>query len=125
MTYKPFVKVPKPNLTQAGCTRQNRPGRDALIDLGHGSLILFRQTRPMFPDQRVGILLSLRCEKRQTTRRDRRGIERQRTFPIGITRTPAPSSSGGFPTRVLRAPARTVALGPASENLHRGRSRMR
>ena len=38
MTYKPFVKVP--NLTQAGCTRQNRPGRDALIDLGHGSLIL-------------------------------------------------------------------------------------
>ena len=35
MTYKPFVKVP--NLTQAGCTRQNRPGRDALIDLGHGS----------------------------------------------------------------------------------------
>ena len=52
MTYKPFVKVP--NLTQAGCTRQNRPGRDALIDLGHGSLIL---TRPMFPDQRVGILL--------------------------------------------------------------------
>ena len=36
MTYKPFVKVP--NLTQAGCTRQNRPGRDALIDLGHGSL---------------------------------------------------------------------------------------
>ena len=55
MTYKPFVKVP--NLTQAGCTRQNRPGRDALIDLGHGSLILFRQNKPMFPDQRVGILL--------------------------------------------------------------------
>ena len=56
-----------------------------------------------------------RCEKRQTTRRDRRGIERQRTFPIGITRTPAPSSSGGFPTRVLRAPARNVASGPASD----------
>ena len=61
-----------------------------------------------------------RSGKRQTTRRDRRGIERQRTFPIGITRTPAPSSSGGFPTRVLPAPARTVAPGPASENLHRG-----
>ena len=47
MTYKPFVKVP--NLTQAGCTRQNRPGRDALIDLGHGSLILFRQNKADVP----------------------------------------------------------------------------
>ena len=55
MTYKPSVKVSKPN--QAGCTKQNRPGRDALIDLGHGSLIRFHQTRPMFPDQRAGILL--------------------------------------------------------------------
>ena len=44
-------------------------------------------------------------------------IARQRTFPIGITRTPAPSSLGGFPTRVHRATARTVASGPASENL--------
>ena len=47
MTYKPFVKVSKPN--QAGCTRQNRPGRDALIDLGHGSLIRFHQNKTDVP----------------------------------------------------------------------------
>ena len=75
MTYKPFVKVP--NLTQAGCTRQNRPGRDALIDLGHGSLILIPPKQGRCSRTKgSGFSYAQRCEKRQTTRRDRRGIER-------------------------------------------------
>ena len=57
MTYKPFVKVP--NLTQAGCTRQNRPGRDALIDLGHGSLILFRQNKADVPGPKLDFVQNL------------------------------------------------------------------
>ena len=59
-----------------------------------------------------------RFEMRQSVRRNRRRIERQRVFPIGATRIPAASSLRGFPTRVLGAPRRTVAPGSASENLH-------